>query len=1527
MKKAVALLLAVLVVAVQLLFVIPALAGETSLIATYTAMSWNASNKGYKVENTMVSDNENFTGALKFTVTNKDTFNGAAKDPTFYQEEVATKDINDWNKNPDAEMRFWIKTPETFTASIRLVHNSGYKRINYTLSVDKSDKWQEIRIKRSDFDNSNDFNTRVEGRGGKVAFQMMMPQNVIDVGDELLLGPVEFYNGKIEEAVDPDGGTIDLSRKPGNKIATYTLKSWNADNKGYSLVESTVTDNENFANVLKFAVTDVDTFNGAAKDPTFYQEALSDKDIQKWNTTPYAELRFWVKTPKAFNASLRLVHNDGYKRINYSLSVPASDTWQEIRIKRSDFDSNADFNTRVEGGNGKVAFQIMMPSNVLAVGEEMLLGPVEFYDGYIPTEIDPDGGTIVVVPTEGEKISQYDSVSWNAANKGYSVSEVAVSDNKNFKNGVEFKITNMDVYNGAAKDPTFFHENVVDAPITEWNTDPNAELRFWIKTPKAFTARMRIAHNTGYKRIVYDLEIPASDIWQEIRIKRSDFDANSEFDALISSGAGASTIQFLMPKDVIALDESIIISPIEFFDGYIPGEVDPSGGTVIIPDIAGEKINTIPAAVIKQVSGTNGQIVSVYDNPFVSQAVKFTVTDEEAFYKTNTQLTSNSLAKPGDIKGWYDYQKAEIRFWVKVPHAMKFKIQLVESYGGTWPYIESEIEVPASNDWQKIVIPRSAFTTNSLFTAEHTQYMRILASNKNNRDEYLKFCDSIYISQVEVYNGIIQPSADIVDNGKAGDMFHKVDLVPHNNEGLKISKVDIDDNKNFKKGVTVEVVNARSFAGTEGSYLIHNSTNFDVSKWYNNPNAEIRFWIRTDKDVTLKFGLQNPGSSKPSSYRALWAQLSVKGSDKWQEIRLSRKHFGNTANFDPTIIKYIKFTGSGDDKITTNEVFYVSGIEFYDGYIASAVDPTGGTKKDHTDNAITATFSTFSPKIQGENVTAEYINVDTNKYFTKAASFAATANASFSATLKTYYDTINVLRAKSGTLRLWVKSAKAQSFNVVLTDIAGKTVVLPVKSNAAADWQELRVSLKDVNTADFDFTKLFSVGISATVNAGDIFQVGKMELWQKKLETAIEENGGTLAPPPILPPVWADLPDLGKTEENEILIKTGNDFWMNDWNAKRARSITAVNVGVDKKDPKYSWFAKYKQIKVADEDVYYASKVSAIQGPSTACFYWMKITDISGYLKSGTLRFWINVPKDMSVRLYLTSYDPDKKYTRSYVDVAVKKTDANDGFQEIKIPLKAFYDEAIKNNIKWNPYYIRFIELGPVGNASKNNFLAEGEVLNVSQFEIWKGEALEPEPYDPTRFFYSLRGEIYVKDINDVLAKTALVNAYKNTLEESAYKKIAEKYYGKAELKELYTVNLVSAGDYDYKIVTAYDEVWLYIPVSEGLETDGLKVVVYNNTGIYDCEYEIVDGHFVITTKQFGEVMLLSGGKRNDTVFDSQKDLEEIFKLVTSKNTVAVKSESSMSVMTVLLIVGGIIVAVLAVLAAVILFLKKKKKA
>lgn len=1528
MKKPIALVLSLLIIAVQFVFVIPALAGEAELIATYTAMSWNSSAKGYKVETGMAVDNENFTDILKFTVTDKNTFNSAAKDPTFYQEALAAKDINGWNTNPDAEMRFWIKTPETFTASIRLVHNNGYKRINYSFSVDKSDKWQEIRIKRSDFDNNAQFDSQVAAIGEyKVAFQMMMPQNVIDVGDEILLGPVEFYNGEIKQDLDPNGGTIDLTPKEGKKIVTYTKMSWNASNKGYKLVTSTATDNENFTNILKFTVTDKDAFNGAAKDPTFYQEEQSEKNINAWNTNPNAELRFWIKTPKAFTASLRLVHNDGYKRINHSLSVPAGENWQEIRIKRSDFDSNADFNTRVANGTGRVAFQMIMNNNVISTDEEILLGPVEFYDGYIPGEIDPDGGTIVVLPTEGEKITEYNSMSWNASNKGYLVAETAVSDNKNFKNGIEFSITDMETYNAGAKDPTFFHENVADANITKWNTNPYAELRFWIKTPKAFTATMRIAHNTGYKRIIYNVSIPASENWQEIRIKRSVFDSNPDFDALISSGAGASTIQFLMPADVITVDESIVISPIEFYDGYIPGEIDPSGGTVIIPDIPGELINTIPAAVIKQVSGTQAQIVSVYDNPFVSQAVKFTVTDEEAFYKTNTQLTSNSLTKPGNVKGWYDYQKAEIRFFVKVPHAMKFKIQLVESYNSTWPYIETEIEIPYAESWQKIVIPRSMFTTNSLFTAENTQYMRIMVSDKNNRDEYLKFCDSIYISQVEVYNGIIQPSADIVDNGKAGNLFHKVELVPFSNNGLKISKVDITDNKNFKKGVTVEVENARSFATTEGSYLIHNSTNFDVSKWYENPNAELRFWIRTDKDLTLRFGLQNPGSSKPSSYRAIWAQLSVKGSDNWQEIRLSRKHFGNTANFDPTIIKYIKLMGSGDNTITTNETVYVGPIEFYDGYIASAVDSTGGTTKAHTENAVVSTFSSYSPKVTGENITAEYIGVDTNKYFVKAANFTALANTSFNATLKTYYDTYDISKGKNGMLRIWVKSGKALSFNVILTDISGKTVTLPFKSAANADWQELRVKLSSVNTSGFDFTKLFSVGVSGSFAASNALQLGKMELWQNNIEAAIDSTGGTITPPPVLPPVWAELPDLGKSEENEILIRTGNDFWMSDWNEKRARAITAVNVGVDKKDDKYSYFSRYKLIKVVNENDYYSTKTSSTQGPSTACFYWMKITDISSYLKSGTLRFWINVPKNMTVRLYLTSYDPDKNYTRAYVDVAVKKTDENDGFTEIKIPLKSFYDSAVKNGTKWNPYYIRFIELGPVDNANKNNFLAKDEELCVSHFEIWKADALEPEPYDPTRYFYSLRGEVFVKDINDVLAKTAVINAFKNSLEFDAYKNITKKYFDKATLKELYTVNLVSSSDYDYKTVTAYDEVWMYIPVSEGIKTDNLKIAIYNSTGIYDCEYEIADGYFIITTKQFGEVMLLEGGKRNDTVFDSQKDRVEIFKLIDGKTDVDVNSESSTPFVTILLIVGGIIAVVLAAVAVVIFFVKKKKKA
>ena len=141
---------------------------------------------------------------------------------------------------------------------------------------------------------------------------------------------------------------------------------------------------------------------------------------------------------------------------------------------------------------------------------------------------------------------------------------------------------------------------------------------------------------------------------------------------------------------------------------------------------------------------------------------------------------------------------------------------------------------------------------------------------------------------------------------------------------------------------------------------------------------------------------------------------------------------------------------------------------------------------------------------------------------------------------------------------------------------------------------------------------------------------------------------------------------------------------------------------------------------------------------------------------------------------------------------------------------------------------------------------------------------------------------------------------------------------------QAYTIQLVSAGQYDYNIVTAYDNVAVYIPLSDGLDTDSLAVSVYNNKGLFDCEFEISDGYIVVTTNQFGEFLIMDSGKRNSTDFDYKSDMGEYFALLElTDNTVNTSEKESKSNLLVLIAcIAAVLFAVIA--AAVILLLKKK---
>lgn len=1531
MKKALTVVLAVALLLVRIITVIPVLAqntGNGELIETFTSKCWNDSKKGFTISQVEVSDNYNFTTALSFTISNRDNFNSASdRNASFYELNASKGSIAEWANNTDAEVRFYIKATQDFSATLSIMNygnGNGYPHITVPLNITASEKWQELRFKRSDFTANSTFDNGVKLSQGNTVFRVQTAADFIDVGEKIMISPVEFYNGSIADAVDPDGGTIIIIPEKGNKIAEFKDSCWYAANDGFTKTVQIVGDNRNFTSALEFEITNRSNFDSNPNRNISWYETKTES-IANWVKTPYADMRFWIKSSVDFTTTLSVMAYTGssYPHITVPLTVTASDKWQEIRFKSEDFIGDATALSAALEGNYKYCLVRFMTTNgFVDMGEKIQMSPIEFYDGYIEESVDPEGGTIVIVPEEGEKIAEFNGECWNSASKGFTVTGEIVGDNSNFKDAVKVELTDKDAFNASDRN-MYFYETKTES-VAEWANKGYAEMRFWIRSSVDFSTTLSVLCYTGsaYPHITVPFSVTASDKWQEIRIKRSDFVGDAVFNTAVGEEFKYCAVRFISNPDFIAVGNSFEISPIEFYDGFISGEIDPAGGTIVIPDIYGELKATMSAKVINSFQGLQNKTVSVTDNEFISNALKLTATDLDKLYEKRQHVYTAGLEKPVDLSEWYNYSKAEIRLWVKVPHAMEITFLVVEQTPTAYPYISATVDIPAANGWQELRIPRSAFSSNAAFTGEYAKFFRILTpEGEDSKVKFLDFCESMYISQVEFYNGIIPESANKVDKGKAGKLVTTVDLVPANVNSSIVGKVDVTSNSNFKKAVAVQIENARTFADGEKSHYVHlDEQLIDISKWYNNPNAEIRFWVKTDKDIVLKFGFQNPFSKTPASYRAIWAQISVSGSDKWQEVRLVKKNFSENPDFDPKTVGRIKLIGEGDTAITSNEIFYMSDVQIYDGYVNKAVDPNGGTTSVSKENAVVATFSSFATKLEvGSSITAESVLADTNKYFTTAARLVAGKKTDYNLTLKTYYDLTDISRGKSGTLRLWVKSADSKSFSVILTDKNGKTLILPFTTKAVADkWQELRCELSKVNTKGFDFTKLFSVSVSGTLNSGAVLEIGKMELWKKTISTKIESDGGTLEPPLVLPPVWDALEKY--SGESEIFAKTAtSNFWINDWNDKsRPRSITAYNRGLDNKDENYYRFTVFKEISVVEPSVYY-------KNPTPAGFGFNNAVDFTPYLKTGTMRFWINVPKDMSVKITLKS-QIDGKYTDSSVVIPLKKTTESNGFQEVRIPLKDFYDSAIKAGTKWNPYYIKHILIGGVDGCNAKTFLDKDEILNVTQFEFWKGEALEPAPYDPTRIFYSMRGEIFIKDVDEVLAKTAMFSAYRETLMTKQYENIVKKYFSGTSLNALYQIELISADAYNYKRVSAYDMVSVYIPVGD-INTNNLSIAIYNSSGIHTCEFTVEDGYIVIPTKEFGMFLFLSGGKRNNVEFDYEDDLANQFMLIESdKKTDNTENKSNWfgSPVTLWLIIGGIILVIIAAAVVVIIILKKK---
>jgi len=319
--------------------------------------------------------------------------------------------------------------------------------------------------------------------------------------------------------------------------------------------------------------------------------------------------------------------------------------------------------------------------------------------------------------------------------------------------------------------------------------------------------------------------------------------------------------------------------------------------------------------------------------------------------------------------------------------------------------------------------------------------------------------------------------------------------------------------------------------------------------------------------------------------------------------------------------------------------------------------------------------------------------------------------------------------------------------------------------------------------------------------------------------------------------------------ESEYIQRTGTSVWVNSWNSGGTRSIKADLQGNLKTDAYYNCFTKYFDISVTVPDSYYAS-------PKDPYFYLKSKTDITEYISSGVLRFWLSVPKDMTLNIELMSNESGV-YGRSGIKRSFKASDNVDGYQEVQIPLSEFFGSSAYRNT-CDITSVRYVSIGGGSKATADSFLAEGETLKVSFFEIWSATAPTPEETENTPVYYSKSGDYYIKDLFASIDNTCLITAFKDDLRKADYETAVREFDEYATLLELYSVNLLTAGSEDYKVSQISTHVKVYIPLSDQMKNSTLAVATVSDGVLTERDFFIEDDSLAVVTNQLGDILVMN---------------------------------------------------------------------
>lgn len=529
---------------------------------------------------------------------------------------ISLEDMSTWLKNGVGQIRFWVKIPwreETpdlsyyfgvgYNVTYEVVTESDgttttakkteYPEIHTAVSIPADGLWHEIRISASDFSNSARFDSFIENKATVNAFyglrvQAVDADAVIDVAGFNCAPLLEYYNEAITAEVNDGNIASEVFLVDSNDTGTGL--------SGLTYDNPQITDNKFYRTARRLTRTGEESWAAGNIYP-FSKTATSDvAELKGWFDNQ-GEMRTFIKNASDNDITIKIgvkgnfahsTHTDKYAAIGKSVTLPANE-WTEVRISYSDAKPSEKTQDLFTTSDTYYKYWMYIEKNDTMfqnVGDALYITPMEIYNRNIVEDVTTDFEREYKTITTLNK-----DTSWKK-NEDYITRVSTTTDELPFfSNIITYTTTDaFDVNNYSEAQLGYTHQdNVSHAEMAEFvYYNPNAEMRFWIKTEKTISLKFELFFSGTNKAIYVTVEIAGSNDWQQVKIKSSDFNVNNDLNSyLLSESVGISGVTLFI-KDITAglsAGDSFSLSRcVEFYthEAYDKGDLNRDGAVNVL---------------------------------------------------------------------------------------------------------------------------------------------------------------------------------------------------------------------------------------------------------------------------------------------------------------------------------------------------------------------------------------------------------------------------------------------------------------------------------------------------------------------------------------------------------------------------------------------------------------------------------------------------------------------------------------------------------------------------------------------------------------------------------------------------------------------------------------------------------------------------------------------------------------------------------------------------------------------------------